>query len=138
LLKTIKFTWASSSIACPTIAGSAPGTITVSGCSGGDTGGGSKPLSAVALATGGTIDRLSGGSNTIGAPTLIPRSNKACPGFSKTATSNPTAEKFTASVTSDTGDGLKLPSIVFHRDTFKSDLVSRMVVFGDRESAAAR
>ena len=109
LLKTIKFTWASSSIACTTIAGSASGTITVSGCSGGATGGGSKPLSALALATGGTIDWLSGGSTTIGAPTLIPTSNKACPGFNKTATSNPTAEKFTASVTSDTGDGLKLP-----------------------------
>jgi hypothetical protein len=36
------------------------------------------------------------------------------------------------------GEVLAPPSIVFHRYTFKSDRVSRMVVFADRESAAAR
>jgi hypothetical protein len=30
------------------------------------------------------------------------------------------------------------PSTVFHRYTFKGDLVSRMVVFADREAAASR
>ena len=36
------------------------------------------------------------------------------------------------------GEVLAPPTIVFHRYTFKSDLVSRMVVFADRESATGR
>jgi hypothetical protein len=109
LLKTIKFSWTSSDITCTQINGTAA-SITVSGCTGGDTGGGSQPLSGATLATGGTIDWLSGGSTTIGAPTLVSTPNdKKCPGYSKTASSNPTGESFTATVTSDTGDGLKLP-----------------------------
>jgi hypothetical protein len=61
------------------------------------------------LANGGTIEWLSGSTTTIGAPTLTATSAKACPGYSKTATVNPVAEKFTAPVTGDSGDGLKLP-----------------------------
>jgi hypothetical protein len=112
LLKTVKFSWASSSIFCSTLSGNAASTITVSGCTGGDTGGGSSPLPATALATGGTITWLSGGSTTIGAPVLASTSSKKCPGYVKGAPGNPTAEKFTAAVTSDTGDGLKLPGTI--------------------------
>ena len=108
-LKEVKFKWASSDISCSTITGNVSGNITVSGCSGGDTGGGSQPLSALALATGGTIHWLSGGSTTIGAPTLAPTAATHCPGYVKHAASEPTAETFTAPVSSDTGDGLKLP-----------------------------
>ena len=66
-------------------------------------------LPALTLGTGGAITWLSGGSTTIGAPTLTPTSATNCPGYVKNAATNPTAEKFTAVVTADTGDGLKLP-----------------------------
>lgn len=107
LAKDLKFSWTSSAIACTTLSGNATSTITLSGCSGGDTGGGSTPVSATALATGGTITWLSGGSITIGAPTLTATSSKKCPGYVKDAASNPTADKIAAAVTSDTGDGFK-------------------------------
>jgi hypothetical protein len=107
LLKTIKVSWTSSNIVCTTLSGSASSTVTVSGCSGGDTGGGSQPVNAATLATGGTIPWLSGGSVTINAPTLTAASAKHCPGYVKNASSEPSADTFTATVTSDTGDGLK-------------------------------
>ena len=106
-LKAMDFSWSTSSISCTTITGSA--TITVSGCTGGDTGGSSEPLSAATLATGGTITWVSGGSTTISAPALTSTSAKDCPGYVKDAATNPSAEKFTATITADTGDGLKLP-----------------------------
>ena len=112
ILKELKFSWASSSITCTTLSGNASSTLTVSGCTGGHTGGGSTPVVATALATGGTITWLSGGSTTIGAPTLVSTSSKKCPGYVKGAASNPTAEKISATVTSDTGDGLKLPGAI--------------------------
>ena len=109
ILKAIKFKWTSSVINCATISGTAA-SITVSGCTGGDTGGSSVAFSGLLLASGGTIQWVSGGSTTIGPPTLVTTPNdKKCPGFSKTASSNPSGESFTATVTSDTGDGLKLP-----------------------------
>jgi hypothetical protein len=108
-LKSFTTTWTSSDVVCTSIAGNASSTVTVSGCTGGHTGGGSEPLEATTLATGGTIDWLSGGSVTIGAPTLTATSAKQCPGYVKNGASNPAAEKFTAAITSDTGDGLKLP-----------------------------
>ncbi len=108
-LKSMTTEWTSSSLTCSTISGSASGDISVSGCTGGDTGGGSTALPALDLATGGTITWLSGSSTTIGAPTLASTSAKACPGYVKNAATNPTAETFTAVVTSDSGDGLKLP-----------------------------
>ncbi len=108
-LKPVKFTWTSSTLSCSTLSGTAA-SITVSGCAGGDTGGSSEPISGTTLASGGTIHWVSGGSTTIGPPTLVTTANdKKCPGYSKTASSNPTGEAFTATVTSDTGDGLKLP-----------------------------
>jgi hypothetical protein len=108
-LKAMTFTWASSSITCTNLSGVDTGTTTVSGCTGGDTGGGSHPMSAATLATGGTIDWLSGGSTTISAPVLAATSATKCPGYVKGASSNPIADTFTANVTSDSGDGLKLP-----------------------------
>jgi hypothetical protein len=108
-LKSFEFEWTGSSISCTTITGSASGNLTVGGCTGGNTGGSSQPLSALALAVGGTITWTSGGSTTIGAPTLTPTGATHCPGYVKKALSNPTAEKFSAAVTADSGDGLKLP-----------------------------
>jgi len=110
-LKEVKFSWASSAILCTTMTGNVSGNITVSGCSGGNTGGSSQPLTAVDLATGGTITWVSGGSTTIGAPNLTSTSSKHCPGYVKNASSEPTAEDFNAVVSSDTGDGLKLPGV---------------------------
>lgn len=107
LLKTIKYSWTSSSVVCTTVTGNAATTTTVSGCTGGNTGGSSQPVSSVTLANGGTIPWVSGGSVTIAAPTLTATSAKKCPGYVKNAASNPSAENFTAAVTSDTGDGLK-------------------------------
>jgi hypothetical protein len=100
---------AATSIVCTTITGTATSTITVSGCSGGSTGGSSKPANASTLATGGTIDWVSGSTTTISAPTLTSTSAKKCPGYVKGGSSNPTADKFTAKVTADTGDGIKVP-----------------------------
>jgi hypothetical protein len=97
------------SITCTTITGNASSTITVSGCTGGNTGGGSHPLTAAALAAGGTINWLSGSTTTIGKPVLTATSAKKCPGYVKGGASNPTAEKFKAAVTADTGDGIKVP-----------------------------
>ena len=108
-LKALKISWTASSISCTGFSGNATSTTTVSGCTGGNTGGGSVPMTAATLAVGGTIHWLSGGSTTIGAPTLTPTSATHCPGYSKTAATNPVADKFSAVVTADTGDGLKLP-----------------------------
>ena len=108
-LKALKISWTASTLLCTTITGNAASTLTVSGCTGGNTGGGSTPITATALAVGGTIHWLSGGSTTIGAPTLTPTSATHCPGYVKGAATEPTAEKFLATVSADTGDGLKLP-----------------------------
>jgi hypothetical protein len=112
-LGDLTISWHPSSLACTTISGNATSTITVSGCTGGDTGGSSEPLTAATLATGGTIDWTSGGSTTIGTPTLKSSTGKKCPGYVKpakgTTPAEPIAESFTATVTADTGDGLALP-----------------------------
>ncbi|MGO8872095.1 MAG: hypothetical protein ACLQPH_11965 [Acidimicrobiales bacterium] len=99
--------FAAAKITCTTLTGTISGTITVSGCTGGHTGGSSMPLPAAALAVGGTIDWvMTPNSTTIGAPVLTPTSAKKCPGYVKKGLSNPTAEKFNAPVTADTGDGI--------------------------------
>lgn len=102
---------AATKIACTTMSGSASGTTVVSGCSGGNTGGSSHPLSSASLATGGTINWVSGSSTTLAAPVLTSTSAKKCPGYVKGAATNPVADKFTASVTADTGDGIKVPGV---------------------------
>ncbi len=103
---------ASAKITCTNISGSASSTVTVSGCTGGVTGGSSQPISGSALALGGTLHWVSGSSTTISAPMLTSTSAKKCPGYVKNGTSNPTADKIAANVTADTGDGLKVPGKV--------------------------
>jgi hypothetical protein len=100
---------AATSIVCTTITGNIASTLTVSGCSGGNTGGSSNPITATALATGGTIVWINSNSTTIGAPALAATSAKKCPGYVKGGANNPTAEKFKATVTADKGDGIKVP-----------------------------
>jgi hypothetical protein len=105
---------AGGSITCTTITGTASSTIVVSGCKGGNTGGNSAPITALALATGGTINWVSGSSTTIAAPALSTVKNTKCPGYTKppkgTTPPEPTAEKFVATVNADTGDGVLLPA----------------------------
>jgi len=96
---------------CTTVTGTSAGTITISGCTdsnGANTGGGSHPISATALASGGTVTWDSGFTSTFAAPTLTTTSAKHCPGYVKGATSNPTADKFAGSVTASNA-GFKLP-----------------------------
>lgn len=100
---------AATTIVCTTITGNASSTITISGCTGGNTGGSSQPIAGTALAAGGTIHWVSGSSTTIAAPTLTSTSAKKCPGYVKGGSNNPAADKIAANVTGDTGDGIKVP-----------------------------
>jgi hypothetical protein len=113
-LKKLEIEWTESSITCTTITGNASSTVTVSGCTGGDTGGSSQPINSTALESGGTIDWVSGSNTTISAPTLTATSAKDCPGYVKPPKtgpppSEPTADNIAGNVTADSGDGLKLP-----------------------------
>jgi hypothetical protein len=101
--------WAAGKISCTTITGNAASTITISGCTGGNTGGSSQPIPASALATGGTVTWVSGSTTTISAPTLTSTSAKKCPGYVKGGSNNPSADKVSGTVTGDTGDGIKVP-----------------------------
>lgn len=98
--------WAATKIVCTTISGNAGTQLVISGCSGGHTGGSSTALMGTALASGGTIHWISGGSTTIAAPVLTATSAKKCP------VARSTADKLTAAVTADTGDGIKVPGVV--------------------------
>jgi len=105
--------FAGAKIECTTISGTT--VLTVSGCTGGVTGGKASGLSITVLAGGGTIHWASGSTTTIAAPTITPTSAKKCPGYVKGTHTNPytgkepVAEKFSAVVTADTGDGIKVP-----------------------------
>jgi len=57
------------SIKCSGLSGNISSTVTLSGCNH-NSGGGSQPLNAAALATGGTITWLNGKTTKIGAPAL--------------------------------------------------------------------
>jgi hypothetical protein len=57
-------------IKCSHLNGNVTGTITASGCTGVPTGGGSKPIAATALASGGTVTWLNNKTTTIDKPTL--------------------------------------------------------------------
>jgi hypothetical protein len=96
-------------IKCTSISGTATGTITISGCTGGNTGGSSNPEPASTLASGGTIDWVSGSTTTFGSPTLKSVSATKCPGYVKKGSNNPSAESAKGTVTADTGDGIKVP-----------------------------
>jgi hypothetical protein len=100
--------WAGTKITCLNISGSAA-SLTISGCSGGSTGGGANNVNGSVLATGGTVTWISGNKTTVGAPALVPTNAKKCPGYVKGAANEPSAEKFSASVTADTGNGIKIP-----------------------------
>ena len=96
---------------CTSITGSASGDVTIIGCAdvnGATTGGGSQPLPATALATGGTVTWLSGDTTTFAAPALAATSAKKCPGYVKGGGSNPSADKFAGAVTASTA-GFKVP-----------------------------
>jgi hypothetical protein len=101
--------WAGTKIVCTNVNGTVSGTITISGCTGGNTGGSSTATPTSTLATGGTIHWVSGSTTTFGSPTLVSKAGKKCPGYVKGASSNPTVDKASGTVTADTGDGLKVP-----------------------------
>ena len=110
--------WAASApkgkVTCTTVTGTATGTVTISGCAGSaNTGGASMPLPTLSLATGGTVTWVSGKTTTFSAATLVATKAKKCPGYVKPPKtgpqpSNPTATKFSGTVTADTS-GMKLP-----------------------------
>jgi hypothetical protein len=97
---------------CTTVSGSTvSSTITISGCTdsnGAMTGGGTASISFATLANGGTITFLSGDTMTFSAPHLATPNAHKCPGYSKTAATNPTLTKFQGMVTASTA-GLKIP-----------------------------
>ena len=96
-------------VVCTTITGTVSGTITVSGCSGtANTGTQTQPIPTASLASGGTITWQSGKTTTISAATIVSKNAKKCPGYVKGASSNPSADKFSGTVTADTS-GMKVP-----------------------------
>jgi hypothetical protein len=92
------------------------GTVTISGCTdtnGANTGPGSQPVSIALLEAGGTVTWDSGKTTTFGAPALVSTKAKHCPGYVKPpkggpTPSEPSAEKFSGTVTADTS-GVKVP-----------------------------
>ncbi|HEX3979857.1 MAG TPA: hypothetical protein VHW93_01460 [Acidimicrobiales bacterium] len=117
ILKPFVFSWTPSSVTCTAAVGNLSSAITLGGCSGGYTYGYSERVPAAILTAGGTIAWLSGGSTTIGVPTVSSRTGSHCPGYVKpvrgqTPPPEPVAESFTAPVTADSGDGLALPGKV--------------------------
>lgn len=101
-------------IVCTTVNGTVAGTIQLSGCTGGNTGGSSVPFTTLDLATGGTTTWASGNSTTTGVPTTAPISASKCPGYVKppkgTTPPEPSALSVSSTVTGDTGDGMLLPA----------------------------
>jgi len=97
-------------IICTNMSGSTTsGTITISGCTGGNTGGSSHALSIAVLANGGTVTWHSGTTTHFAKPALASAKATHCPGYVKGASSEPTLEKFSGQVTADTGNGIKVP-----------------------------
>jgi len=92
----------SSKITCTSLAGPVT-AIVISGCKGGNTGGGTTAFSGTVLAVGGVITWTSGSTTTFGVPVLVATSAKKCP------VAGSTADKATVPVTADTGDNLKIP-----------------------------
>ena len=117
LVTTGTTAWAGGSkITCTTMSGTAA-LLTISGCTGGNTGGGANNVNGAVLAAGGTVTWRSGSTTHVSAPSLAPTNAKKCPGYVKSTKKSPysgpepSADKVTASVTADTGDGLKIPGV---------------------------
>jgi hypothetical protein len=92
-------------------------SVTISGCSSTGTpgtGGSSKPLSILTLASGGPVDWVNGTVTAFASPALTSTNAKHCPGYVKppkgstTTPAEPSADKFSGAVTSD-NSGLKMP-----------------------------
>ena len=102
-------------IICTNMSGSVgSGTITISGCTGGNTGGRSNALSISLLANGGTVPWHSGSTTHFSKPVLATAKATHCPGYVKPPKGGPTPnepslEKFSGQVTADNGDGIKVP-----------------------------
>jgi len=97
-------------ITCTTISGSVSSGINITGCTGGNTGGGALKQNAALLENGGTIKWESGSTTTLAKPTLTTVSAKKCPGYVKGGTTI-VADKASVVVTADTGDGLAIPGV---------------------------
>ncbi len=102
--------WAAVKITCTGINGSlSGGTIQLTGCTGGNTGGSSQSITFATLAGGGTFTWTSLTTTTVGTPTVTSVGASKCPGYVKKGTNNPTADKVSGAVTGDSGNGLKVP-----------------------------
>jgi hypothetical protein len=104
-------------VTCTTMSGSLnSGTITLSGCTGSavpGTGGSSQPLSIGLLASGGPVTWINNNVTTFGAPTLVGKKAKKCPGYVKPTKTNPnptepSLDQFSGVVTAD-NTGMKVP-----------------------------
>ena len=99
-------------VTCTSIHGSvSSGTVTISGCTdtnGANTGAGSHPISIAVLEAGGTVTWNSGKTSTFSKPLLASTKATKCPGYVKGGSNEPSAEKFSGTVTADTS-GLKVP-----------------------------
>jgi len=101
-------------VTCTNVSGPA-GNLTISGCTGGNTGGGAHNVNGAVLAAGGTITWNSGATITVGSPSLVPVKATKCPGYVKSTKKapyngpEPSAEKFTLSVTAQSNLGVKVP-----------------------------
>jgi hypothetical protein len=93
----------SAKITCTSLSGNAAGTSTISGCTGGSTGGGSQPLSSATLEAGGVVTWLNGQTTTLNAPTIKTTKAKKCP------VAGSSADTFKAVVSADSGTGVKVP-----------------------------
>ena len=82
--------FAGAKIECTTISGTT--VLTVSGCTGGVTGGKATGLSITTLAAGGTIHWVSGSTTTIAAPVITTASAKKCPTYIRGTTRIPTPD----------------------------------------------
>jgi hypothetical protein len=103
-------------ITCTSIAGTETSS-TISGCTGGDTGGSSPNFDFAGAAVGPvTIPWVSGNTTTLSKVTFaIAPKAPHCPGYVKSTKTapysgpEPSLVKFKGTVTADTGDGIKVP-----------------------------
>jgi hypothetical protein len=92
-------------ITCKSLSGTETAAV-LSECTGGNTGGSSGALN---LASGGTIDWVSGSTTTVGTPSAAFPSSKKC---IKMYGAGSEAVAVKAAVSGDTGDGIKVPGTI--------------------------